>query len=71
MLNSGAILIAALLLSKIQPDLDIARKFAYVKNYLARIAGYEQIGFNNSVFLSERTHAHKNFAMAYFMKDNK
>ena len=34
-------------------------------------AGGEEIGFNNSVFLSERDTADRNFALAYFMKENK
>jgi len=33
--------------------------------------GYEGIGFNNSVFLSERDTADRNFAMAYFMREHK
>ncbi len=36
-----------------------------------RIAGGEAIGFNNSVFLSERDTADRNFAMAYFMREHK
>lgn len=36
-----------------------------------RIAGDEYVGFNNSVFLSERETADRNFAMAYFMRENK
>ena len=34
-------------------------------------SGGEEIGFNNSVFLSERDTADRNFALAYFMKENK
>ena len=33
-----------------------------------RIAGDESIGFNNSVFLSERASADRNFSMGYYMK---
>ena len=35
------------------------------------MAGGADIGFNNSVFLSERDTADRNFALAYFMKENK
>ena len=35
------------------------------------MAGGADIGFNNSVFLSERETADRNFAMGYFMKENK
>lgn len=33
-----------------------------------RIAGGEYVGFNNAVFLSERSTADRNLALAYFMK---
>ena len=38
---------------------------------LQKIAGNEYMGFNNSVFMSERESADRNFSMAYFMKENK
>ena len=37
-------------------------------HHYQRIAGDESIGFNNSVFLSERASADRNFSMGYFMK---
>ena len=41
-------------------------------NYFNKMSGGENnIGFNNSVFLSERDTADRNFALAYFMKENK
>ena len=40
--------------------------------YFNKMSGGENnIGFNNSVFLSERDTADRNFALAYFMKENK
>ena len=33
------------------------------------LLGYEFLGFNNSVFLSERSTADRNFSMRYFMKE--
>jgi len=39
--------------------------------FLKKIAGDEYVGFNNSVFLSERETADRNFAMAYYMRENK
>ncbi|ROT65734.1 putative glutaminase kidney isoform, mitochondrial-like isoform X1 [Penaeus vannamei] len=36
-----------------------------------RLAGGEYLGFNNGVFLSERKCADRNFALAYFMRENK
>ena len=35
------------------------------------MAGGEYLGFNNSVFLSERDSADRNFSLAYFMAENK
>ncbi len=35
------------------------------------IAGDRPVGFNNTVFLSERSTSHRNFAMAYYMKEHK
>ena len=34
-----------------------------------RMAGGETIGFNNSIFLAEREHADRNFALAYQLKE--
>ncbi|TRY63704.1 hypothetical protein TCAL_03613, partial [Tigriopus californicus] len=70
MLNSGAIMISSLCLSLLHPAMKLAEKFDYMQNYLRRIAGGENIGFNNAVFLSERDTADRNFAMAYFMKEH-
>lgn len=71
MLNSGAIMTIALALELLEPKMKIAEKFDYLLNYIKRIAGGEYVGFNNSVFLSERESADRNFAMAYYMRENK
>ena len=34
------------------------------------MAGGEYLGFNNSIFLSERDSADRNFALAYFLREN-
>ena len=34
------------------------------------MAGFEEIKFNNTVFLTERNSADRNFALAYFMREN-
>ena len=38
---------------------------------LQRMAGGEYIGFNNSVFLASREVSDRNYALAYYMKENK
>jgi len=71
LLNSGAIMSSALLLHKVSPQLPMSAKFDLVMSYFNKMAAGEKIGFNNSVFLSERDTADRNFALAYFMKENK
>jgi glutaminase len=36
-----------------------------------RMSGGEFIGFNNAVFLSERENADRNYALAFYMRENK
>jgi len=71
LLNSGAIMSSALLLNLVKPEMPMSEKFDLVMQYFGKMAGGEDIGFNNSVFLSERDTADRNFALAYFMKENK
>ncbi len=96
MLNSGAIMISAVSLCELHPEMRHPEKFDYMQNYLEvriisllcllvylrmyiiiyevitqRIAGNQDMGFDNSIFLSERDSADRNFAMAYFMKEHK
>ncbi|KAA0202894.1 hypothetical protein HAZT_HAZT002365 [Hyalella azteca] len=46
-------------------------RFDYILEMYKRLAGSEYLGFNNSVFLSEKECADRNFALAYFMRENK
>ena len=39
-------------------------------SFLQKMAGGEYLGFNNSIFLSERDTADRNFALAYFLREN-
>ena len=71
LLNSGAIMSSALLLHKVNPGMPMSSKFDLLMTYFNKMAGGDVIGFNNSVFLSERDTADRNFALAYFMKENK
>ncbi len=70
-MSSGALMSSVLLLNLVRPDLtDMATKFEFVHNYICQMAGGERVSFNNSVFLSERSVADRNFAIAYFMSEN-
>ena len=69
MLNGGAIMSCALILNNIEPQSGPADKYEFVYKSLHKLGGYEFLGFNNSVFLSERATADRNFSMGYFMKE--
>ena len=71
MVNSGSIIINAMLQKLMKPEMSCAEKFDYVTDYIRRMAGGEKVGFNNSVFLAEREVADRNYALAYYMKENK
>uniref|UniRef100_A0A183CA45 glutaminase n=1 Tax=Globodera pallida TaxID=36090 RepID=A0A183CA45_GLOPA len=66
MVNSGAIIVTSL----IRAQLNMADRFEYMINEYKKMAGGEYVGFNNAVFLSEAATADRNFALAYFMKEN-
>uniref|UniRef100_A0A915EFE4 glutaminase n=1 Tax=Ditylenchus dipsaci TaxID=166011 RepID=A0A915EFE4_9BILA len=66
MVNSGAIIVTSL----IQHKSNMADRFDYVLTQYRKISGGEYVGFNNAVFLSERSTADRNFALAYYMKEN-
>ncbi|XP_037071389.1 glutaminase liver isoform, mitochondrial-like [Pollicipes pollicipes] len=67
MINSGAIMVSTL----IKPEMDIADRFDYAFQTCKKMVGGEYLGFNNAVFLSERQTSDRNFALAYFMRENK
>ena len=70
MVNSGAIMSAAILLNLVKKELNIAKKFDFVLDFFKRMTGGEYLGFNNSIFLSERDSADRNFALAHFLREN-
>ena len=57
MVNSGGIMSAALLLYMVKPDMSISEKYEYVHEFFTRMAGGKHVGFQNSIFLSERDSA--------------
>nr|XP_050860952.1 glutaminase kidney isoform, mitochondrial isoform X6 [Vespula vulgaris] len=71
MINAGAILVCSLLKALIKPEMTLAEKFDFTMNYFKRLAGDENFGFNNAVFLSEREAADRNYALGFYMRENK
>ena len=70
MVNTGSIVVNSLLQTLMKPEMSTAEKFDYVNDYIKRMAGGEFVGFNNSVFLAEKEVADRNYALAYYMKEN-
>jgi glutaminase len=66
MINSGAIMTTSLL----RPQHELADRFDHVANAWRRLSGSNRVGFNNSVYLSERKTADRNFALGYFMREH-
>jgi glutaminase len=64
--NAGAIMIN----SMVRPELEPAERFDHVMSMWKKSSAGEKTSFNNSVYLSERDSADRNFALAYFMKEN-
>lgn len=62
LINAGAIVIADILLDKLDdPDKDFI-------NFIRNISGYNDIDYNSEVFLSERNTGYRNYAQANLMK---
>ncbi|XP_011152812.1 glutaminase liver isoform, mitochondrial isoform X1 [Harpegnathos saltator] len=70
MINAGAILICSLLKALIKPEMAQAEKFDFTMDYFKRLAGGENLGFNNAVFLSEREAADRNYALGFYMREH-
>lgn len=66
MINAGAILTAAL----IRPGCTVAERYDLVARLWRAAAGGDAPGFDAAVFESERGHADRNFALAYFMREH-
>ena len=66
MINSGSIMSTSL----INPKESQSKRFGYVLNYWNKLAGnYDPIGFNNSVYLSEKDTADRNYCLGYMMQE--
>ena len=67
MINAGAIMISSLIL----PEKEPSQRFQIIKYFYDNLCVVSPIGFNNSVFLSEKHHADRNTSLAYYMRENK
>ena len=66
LINSGAIMTSSLIKHKS----PLAERFEYIMDVWNKLSGdIYKIGFNNSVYLSEKETADRNYALAYFMKE--
>jgi glutaminase len=67
LINSGAIMSCSL----VKPHCDLADRFDWVSETWVRLTGRQKVGFNNPVYLSEKQTADRNFALGYFMRENR
>jgi len=68
LINAGAMMVCSL----IEPKKEMATRFDTILKFYRRMAGNTPgIGFDNSVFLSEKNHADRNISLAYYMRENK
>ena len=54
MVNSGAIMSAALLPYKVQPELSLSEKCEYVHKFFTKMEEGMNVGFYTATFLSEK-----------------
>ncbi|TGY90526.1 glutaminase A [Marinicauda algicola] len=66
MINAGAIMTTAL----IRPTQTIASRFDFISRVWKSAAAGDGPGFDEATFESERNHADRNYALAYFMREH-
>jgi glutaminase len=67
MINAGAIMISSLIEAEKEPS----SRFEAVKEFYEKLGGgVGNIGFDNTVYLSEKHHADRNTSLAYYMREN-
>lgn len=72
LINSGALVSASLILQLVKPELeDMAQKYDYLFGLFERLVGEELLEFNNSIFLAERASIDRDYALGFFMRENK
>lgn len=65
LINAGAIMCS----SMIGKEMHISERYEYFQNRWSELIGGNTPSFNNSVYLSEKSTADRNFALAYFMRE--
>uniref|UniRef100_A0A0N5BQA0 glutaminase n=1 Tax=Strongyloides papillosus TaxID=174720 RepID=A0A0N5BQA0_STREA len=66
MINAGAIVVASLL----KTTDPLSERFDHAMKRMKEFAGNGHVSFNNSVFLSERETADRNYALSYYMREH-
>lgn len=66
MINSGVIMCSSL----VHPEMQLADRFDYAMQKWRDLSGGRSATFDNTVYLSEKETADRNFALAYFMREN-
>ena len=64
LINAGAIMVCSL----IYPELKQSERFSRMRNMWERLAGNRRINYDNTIYLSERSTADTNRALAYMMR---
>lgn len=67
MINAGAIMAVSL----IEPTLPLSDRFEHVMDCWHDLAGDTKARFSNTTYLSERQTADRNYALGYYMRENK
>jgi len=65
LINSGAIMTTSL----IKPDYSQSERFDYYFNYMKDLTCKTYLSFNNSVYLSEKDSADRNYCLGYMMQE--
>lgn len=65
--NDGALVVTSLLYH----NMSLADRFDSILTQYRRLSGGEYVSFNNSTFLSEREVADRNYALGYYLRENK
>jgi glutaminase len=65
LINSGAIMTTSL----IKPNLSLSERFDFVYSYWKKLTCNTHLSFNNSVYLSEKDSADRNYCLGYMMQE--